>query len=77
MDQVTRRQPRKIVLIRHGQSQGNVDKNRYMNTPDPEIALTDTGHKQASEAGEKRKEKETAFTDVRGKQTSEAGEKKK
>eukprot|EP00051_Salpingoeca_urceolata_P012989 m.162499 g.162499 ORF g.162499 m.162499 type:complete len:437 (-) comp17666_c0_seq2:293-1603(-) len=48
--------PKRIILIRHGQSQGNVDADIYAYTPDPYLKLTDTGRKQAEDAGRKLKE---------------------
>jgi len=35
----TRSLPRKIILIRHAQSQGNVDAAEYAKTPDSEVPL--------------------------------------
>lgn len=43
--------PDRIILVRHGQSQGNVDKTIYENTADWSIKLTDLGHEQAEQAG--------------------------
>ncbi|CCH44288.1 hypothetical protein BN7_3850 [Wickerhamomyces ciferrii] len=45
--------PRLIILIRHGESEGNCDKsvNRYV--PNHKVILTERGHKQAQLAGEK------------------------
>lgn len=43
--------PCRIILLRHGQSQGNVDDAAYVNTPDWRIPLTEKGQQQASEAG--------------------------
>ena len=45
------RRPTRIVLIRHGQSEGNTDRVAYSKTPDSQIALTDRGWAQASVAG--------------------------
>lgn len=45
--------PERIVLVRHGQSIGNVDKSVYKDTPDYALQLTDLGHIQAVEVGEK------------------------
>jgi broad specificity phosphatase PhoE len=44
--------PRRIVLIRHGESQGNVDDAIYERVPDHALALTATGQRQVREAGE-------------------------
>ena len=35
--------PRRIILIRHGQSEGNVNKQIYATTPDYAVQLTDAG----------------------------------
>ncbi|MFG2831801.1 histidine phosphatase family protein [Streptomyces sp. NPDC048434] len=43
--------PRRIVLIRHGESAGNVDDTVYEREPDHALALTETGMRQAKEAG--------------------------
>ena len=43
--------PKRIILVRHGQSEGNADKNAYGKTPDSQIALTERGYAQASVAG--------------------------
>ena len=39
--------PRRIILLRHGQSLGNVDESAYVETADWRIPLTDLGRKQA------------------------------
>jgi hypothetical protein len=31
--------PRRIVLVRHAQSQGNVDESHYSTVPDPKVSL--------------------------------------
>jgi len=43
---------RRILLVRHGQSDGNVDDAFYMDPGDPLIELTTTGWQQAREAGQ-------------------------
>ncbi|EJK46459.1 hypothetical protein THAOC_34875 [Thalassiosira oceanica] len=43
--------PRRIILMRHGQSQGNVDEAAYVSTADWRIRLTNKGHLQAQQAG--------------------------
>jgi broad specificity phosphatase PhoE len=43
--------PRRIVLIRHGESEGNVDDTVYEREPDHALSLTDNGLRQAAEAG--------------------------
>ena len=43
--------PHRIILVRHGQSIGNVDKSIYEHTPDYRVNLTDLGWQQARDAG--------------------------
>lgn len=43
--------PRRIILVRHGQSEGNVDKNIYLEKPDYAVHLTELGRRQAHDAG--------------------------
>ena len=45
--------PKRIILVRHGQSIGNVDRKIYKSTPDNKIQLTDRGKTQAKDAGKK------------------------
>ncbi|HSI34908.1 MAG: histidine phosphatase family protein [Phycisphaerae bacterium] len=45
--------PQRIILIRHGESQANVDRSLHGHTPDHKIALTPRGHEQAASAGRK------------------------
>ena len=40
---VRARFPAKIVVVRHGQSRGNVDETEYSRVPDWKVALTDEG----------------------------------
>lgn len=40
--------PRRIILLRHGESQGNVDQNAYVTTADWRIPITDVGRQQAA-----------------------------
>eukprot|EP01082_Thalassiosira_pseudonana_P000342 g192.t1 g192 contig1:469935-471033(-) len=49
--------PKRIILIRHGESQGNVDQNAYVTTADWRIPITNLGKKQAQEAGKQLREK--------------------
>ena len=42
--------PKRIILIRHGESQANVDRYLFGRVPDYTIELTDKGHEQAREA---------------------------
>lgn len=48
--------PKRILLIRHGESEGNVNKEIYAAKPDYQLNLTDKGIIQAQEAGVKLKE---------------------
>ena len=48
--------PKRIILIRHGESEGNADRYNYENIPDYALNLTDTGKEQAYEAGKKLKQ---------------------
>lgn len=43
--------PRRIILVRHGQSEGNVDESVYARVADPKIALTEKGRAEAEECG--------------------------
>jgi len=43
--------PKRIILVRHGESQGNNDPAAYDTTPDPKIQLTTQGIAQARLAG--------------------------
>ncbi|MEV5884954.1 histidine phosphatase family protein [Streptomyces sp. NPDC052020] len=43
--------PRRIVLVRHGESTGNADASVYEREPDHALALTERGRRQAEEAG--------------------------
>ncbi len=43
--------PRRIVLVRHGESEGNVDDTVYEREPDHALRLTATGYAQAEAAG--------------------------
>jgi broad specificity phosphatase PhoE len=56
--------PKRIILVRHGQSEGNENGNIYNEKPDYTLNLTEEGKKQASDAGKelaKILKKETAF----------------
>lgn len=44
--------PRRIVLVRHGESEGNNDDSIYERVPDHALALTEQGVRQAEETGE-------------------------
>lgn len=43
--------PRRIILVRHAESLGNVDELVYTTTPDWKIPLTERGYSQASRVG--------------------------
>ncbi|KAM3688089.1 hypothetical protein ACB098_10G126500 [Castanea mollissima] len=43
--------PRRIILVRHGQSEGNLDETAYTRIADPKIALTEKGMAEAEECG--------------------------
>jgi len=44
--------PSKLILIRHGQSEGNVDEGLYSTKPDNAMRLTKLGWDMAKKAGE-------------------------
>ncbi len=44
--------PKRIILIRHGESEGNIDQNTYAVKQDYKLQLTDNGKNQADQAGE-------------------------
>lgn len=48
--------PKRIILIRHGESQANVDRYLFGRVPDYTIELTEKGCEQAKEAGKRLKE---------------------
>lgn len=48
--------PQRIVLVRHGESLGNVDDTIYERVPDHALELTDRGRAQARAAGERVRE---------------------
>ena len=50
-DEQLAKRPGRIILVRHGQSQGNVDDKIYSTVPDSQIALTERGFAQAVVAG--------------------------
>lgn len=43
--------PKRIVLLRHGESQGNIDPTIYERVPDHALALTPRGREQSERAG--------------------------
>ena len=48
--------PKRIILIRHGESEGNIDKSIYGRIPDYTIELTTKGKEQAFNIGKELKE---------------------
>lgn len=48
--------PHRIILVRHGQSEGNVDESVYTRIADPKIALTEKGKAEAEECGKRIRE---------------------
>jgi len=48
--------PNRIILIRHGESQGNIDVNQYQTVPDYALDLTPRGIEQSQQAGVQIKE---------------------
>lgn len=45
--------PRRIVLVRHGESEGNRDDTLYERVPDHALALTERGLRQSEEVGKR------------------------
>ncbi len=43
--------PNRIILVRHGESEGNLDDTIYERVPDPRIGLTPKGFEQARQTG--------------------------
>ena len=43
--------PNRIILVRHGESEGNADKHQYRTIPDYALMLTPRGIEQARQAG--------------------------
>ena len=43
--------PKRIIIMRHGESRGNLDYSAYSTIPDHQIPLTDVGLAQAQDAG--------------------------
>lgn len=48
--------PKRIILIRHGESEGNEDRTIYQKKPDHKLVLTAKGQEQADKAGDELKE---------------------
>jgi hypothetical protein len=47
--------PKRLILIRHGESQGNQDSKIYSSVPDHAIGLTEKGQEQAHHCGQELK----------------------
>lgn len=45
--------PKRIFLVRHAESEGNVDNTAYSYLPDPRVPLTARGWQQAMQAGDR------------------------
>jgi len=43
--------PKRIILVRHGESEGNIDRSRYQTKQDFALQLTPAGIQQAKDAG--------------------------
>jgi broad specificity phosphatase PhoE len=52
-EQKRERLPDLVILIRHGQSEGNTDKTKWWSKPDSQIELTKVGIEQAKRAGKR------------------------
>lgn len=48
--------PKRIILVRHGQSTGNHDSQRYIDTPDNKMQLTEAGKLQSFNIGKQLKD---------------------
>ena len=55
MHRLCQRRPKRIIVIRHGESMGNLDASLYCKVPDNQIPLSANGIAQAEEAGRKLK----------------------
>lgn len=44
--------PSRIILVRHGQSEGNINKSIFAHTPDYAVPLTEVGKQQSRQAGQ-------------------------
>jgi broad specificity phosphatase PhoE len=54
--------PKTIILVRHAESEGNVDHTVYSHTPDYAVKLTEKGREQAKEAGRELSKVKGGFT---------------
>jgi len=43
--------PKRIILVRHAESEGNIEEAKYTVVPDPSICITARGREQAAAAG--------------------------
>ena len=50
---IRRNRPKRIIILRHGQTTANLDSVVYSQIPDNQIPLTETGKKQAQNLGKK------------------------
>lgn len=48
--------PKRVILVRHGESEGNIDAEVYKQKPDNAVELTEAGSRQALEAGRRIKQ---------------------
>ena len=48
--------PKRIILIRHGESEGNINEGIYAIKPDYQLRLTEKGFEQAENCGKQLKE---------------------
>lgn len=53
MDIEIAKRPKRIILVRHGESRGNVDETIYGHLADSKIPLTEVGRRQARKCGER------------------------
>jgi hypothetical protein len=49
--QSIQRRPHRIIIIRHGESMGNLDPTIYARIPDNQVPLSEIGMRQAEEVG--------------------------
>ncbi|TAD84942.1 MAG: histidine phosphatase family protein [Bacteroidetes bacterium] len=56
MHTFTNMKPKRIFLVRHGESEGNLDRQTYASKQDYKLLLTEEGKKQADAAGEQIKQ---------------------
>ena len=51
MNKPVKRKFKRLFIVRHGESEGNIDVTKYDTILDSDISLTDNGYSQAQEAG--------------------------